>query len=156
MIGPADTQVELLWLEGRIERWIRFGRTTGERLIDRRRRVVAFAPGAVFALVHWRAGEYGTVESRIRILRAVAPRSAFVTVPFVAPGAELLLDIAGWAKVQIVLGAIDAAEGLGVRAEDVAPDHWRHVHARVLVGLTPRAYDLPRHRAWLLRRRLGA
>lgn len=156
MIGPADTQVELLWLEGRIERWIRFGRTTGERLIDRRRRVVAFAPGAVFALIQWRAGEYGTVESRIRILRAVAPSSAFVTMAFVAPGAELLLDIAGWAKVQIVLGAIDAAEGLGVRAEDVAPDHWRHVHARVLVGLAPRAYDLPRHRAWLLRRRLGA
>ncbi len=156
MIGPADTQVELLWLEGRIERWIRFGVSTGERLIDRRRRIVAFAPDAVFALVHWRAGEYGTVESRISVLRAVAPGTGFVTMPFVAPGAELLLDIAGWEKVQVVLGAIDAVEGLGVRAHDAAPDYWRHVHARVLVGLAPRVYDLRRHRVWLLRRRLGA
>ncbi|WP_168075227.1 DUF2840 domain-containing protein [Caulobacter sp. SSI4214] len=156
MIGPADTQVELLWLEGQIERWIRFGRASGERLIDRRRRIVGFAPGAVFAFVRWRSGDYGTVESRISVLRAVAPGAAFTTAPFVAPGGELLLDIAGWAKVQIVLGAIDGVEALGVQAADAAPDYWRHVHARVLAGLAPRAYSRARHRAWLLRRRLGA
>ncbi|RRN63459.1 DUF2840 domain-containing protein [Caulobacter sp. 602-1] len=155
MIGPDDTQVELLWLEGQIERWIRFGRLSGERLIDRRRRIVGFAPGAVFAFVRWRSGDYGTVESRITIMRAVGPRAAFTTVPLVAPGAELLLDIAGWPKVQAVLAAIDTVELTGVRPEDAAPDHWRHVHSRILVGLAPRTYNRMRHRAWRLRQGMG-
>ncbi|MFO0404850.1 MAG: DUF2840 domain-containing protein, partial [Labrys sp. (in: a-proteobacteria)] len=43
------TRVELLWLEKRVERWIRFGRIAEEMILDRRRRVVAFAPDAVFA-----------------------------------------------------------------------------------------------------------
>lgn len=150
-----NTQVELLWLEGQIERWIRFGAQAGERIIDRRRRLVEFRPGAVFALVRWRSGDYGTVESRIAILRAVSPGEGFTTYPYVAPGAEILLNLNGWSKVQAVLAAIDAVEGLGLRAQDVAPDHWRHVGARLGVGLSPRVYDRARHRAWLLRRRLG-
>lgn len=148
------TLVELFWLEGQIERWIRFGQPAGERIIDRRSRVQEFRPGAIFALVRWRAGDYGAVESRIAILRAVGGGEAFTTHPFVAPGAEILLNLSGWARVQAVLGAIDVVEGLGVRAEDAAPDHWRHVGARIGVGLPPRPYDHARHRAWLLRRRL--
>ena len=150
-----NTQVELLWLEGQIERWIRFGAQAGERIIDRRRRLVEFRPGAVFALVRWRSGDYGTIESRIAILRAVSPGEGLTTYPYVAPGAEILLNLRGWSKVQAVLAAIDAVEGLGLRAQDVAPDHWRHVGARLGVGLSPRLYDRARHRAWLLRRRLG-
>jgi len=149
------TDVELLWLEGQIERWIRFGKPASERLIDRRRRVVSFAPGAIFALVRWQAGEFGTTLSRIAILRAVAPGETFTTVPFVAPGADILLNISGWPKAQAVLAAVDAVEATGVRAEAAAPDHWRHVGARVAVGLPPRPYDRRRHRAWLLRRSLG-
>lgn len=149
------TDVELLWLEGQIERWIRFGKPAGERLVDRRRRIVSFAPGSIFALVRWQAGEFGTTLSRIAILRAVAPGEAFTTVPFVAPGADILLNISGWPKVQTVLAAVDAVEAIGVRAEAAAPDHWRHVGARVAVGMSPRPYDRRRHRAWLLRRSLG-
>ena len=149
------TQVDLLWLEGQIERWIRFGRAAGERIVDRRRRIVEFRPNAIFALVRWRSGDYGTVESQIAILRAVAPGEALTTYPFVAPGVEILLNLSGWTKVQAVLGAIDIVEGLGLRAEDVAPDHWRHVGTRIGVGLPPRRYDRARHRAWLLRRRLS-
>ena len=40
------TQVELLWLEKRIENRIRFGRVAEERILDRRRRVLSFAPAA--------------------------------------------------------------------------------------------------------------
>ncbi|MBI1686784.1 DUF2840 domain-containing protein [Caulobacter hibisci] len=149
------THVELLWLEGQIERWIRFGRPVAERIIDRRSRVLEFRPGAIFALVRWRSGDYGTVDSRVAVLRAVAPGEPFTTHPFVAPGAEILLNLSGWARVQAVLAAIDRVEGLGLRAEDAAPDHWRHVGARIGVGLPPRAYDRARHRAWLMRRRLS-
>ncbi|ADG11010.1 DUF2840 domain-containing protein [Caulobacter segnis] len=149
------TEVELLWLEGQIERWIRFGRATGERIIDRRRRVVIFSPGAIFAVVRWRSGDHGTVESRIAILRAIAHGQAFTTYPFVAPGAEILLDLSGWTRVQAVLEVIDRIEAMQIHATDVAPDHWRHVAARLGTGLPPRAYDKARHRAWLMRRRLG-
>jgi hypothetical protein len=146
------TDVELLHLEGRIERWIRFGKSVSERLLDRRRRVVSFAPGAVFALVRWQAGEHGTAVSRIDILRAVKPGEAFTTVPLVAPGGELLLHVQGWPKVQKVLGAIDAVEALGVDPKDASPDHWRCVQDRLAAGEPPRPYDLARHRAWRLRR----
>jgi hypothetical protein len=39
------TTVELLWLEKRIENRIRFGRAVAEQIIDRRRRILSFAPG---------------------------------------------------------------------------------------------------------------
>jgi len=151
-----QTEVELLWLEGQIERWLRFGRPAGERIIDRRRRIVAFAPGAMFALVRWQANDFGTAASRIDILRAVAPREAFSTVPFVVPGGELILHIGGWPKVQRVLEAIDAVEEAGVDPCEAAPDHWRHVASRLEAGQTPRPYTAARHRAWRLRRRIGS
>lgn len=152
----ALTEVELLHLEGRIERWVRFGRHVGERILDRRRRVLSFAPDTVFAFVRWAANDYGTAVSRIDVLRAVGPNGAFSTVPFVAPGAEILLRISGWPKVEQVLAAADQIEALGVAAEDACPDHWRHVHNRITAGESPRPYALGRHRAWLLRRSIEA
>ena len=142
-------------MEGQIERWIRFGRWADERVIDRRRRIVSFEPGSLFALVRWQAGQYGGALSRIDIARAVRRGEAFTTLPFVAPGAELLLHIQGWPKVERVLQAIDAVEALGVEPRDAAPDHWRHVGNRLSAGLTPRPYALRRHEAWLKRRRIG-
>jgi len=150
-----NTQVDLLWLDGQIERWIRFGNVAAERIVDRRNRIVEFAAGSVFAFVRWRAGEYGTVESRIAILRAVTTGEAFTTYPCVAPGAEILLSLGGWARVQSALEAVDGVEKIGVAPALAAPDYWRHVGARIGVGLAPRPYDRARHRAWLLRRRLG-
>src|SRR3546814_8982775 len=35
------TRVDLLWIERRIERWIRFGRLVEDQILDRRRRRVA-------------------------------------------------------------------------------------------------------------------
>ncbi len=148
------TQVELVHVEGEIQRWIRFGRHAVERIVDRRSRVLSYAPGAVFAFVRWRAGDHGTVESRLDILRAVRAGEAFSTVPFVAPGGESLLRISGWPKIARALEAIDAVEALGIDPADAAPDHWRHVHNCFAAGLTPRPYAAPRHRAWLLRRKI--
>lgn len=152
----AQTRVELLWLEGRVERWIRFGRIAEETILDRRRRVVAFAPGEVFAFVRWASNGYGTVVSRIDILRAVGPGEAFSTIGFVEPGAEILLRVSGWPKVNEVLRAIDAVEQTGVAPEDACPDHWWHVMNRLAAGEPSRAYTRERHRAWLLRRRIDA
>jgi hypothetical protein len=152
----ALTEVELIHLEGKIERWIRFGREVQERILDRRRRVLAFAPGAVFAFVRWASNDYGTIVSRIDVLRAVEAGQPLSTVPFVRPGAEILLRSSGWPKVEQVLAAIDQVEALDLRAEDACPDHWRHVGNRIATGQLVRPYSADRHGAWLLRRRISA
>lgn len=148
------THVELIWIEKRIEHWIRFGRVATDRIIDRRRRIVSFRPGAVFAFVRWAANEYGTILSRIDVVRAVTADEPFTTLPFVRPGGEILLSIQGWPKVSQVLAAIDAADEAGVDPCDAAPDHWRHVHNRISAGLEPRAYTPERHQAWLKRQKV--
>lgn len=146
------TLVELTWLEKKIEYWIRFGRQAHEQILDRRRRVVGFQPNTVFAFVRWAANDYGTIISRLDILRAIAPGEAYQTVPFVRPGGEILLKVESWPKVENVLLHIDAIEALGIDACDVAPDHWRHVAHCMQAGHTPWPYTAERHRAWLKRR----
>jgi hypothetical protein len=150
--GPFLTHVELIWLKGRIEHWIRFGRDAGETILDRRGRVLSFAPNSVFAFVRWASNDFGTIVSRIDIVRAIDRGEPYQTLPFVRPGGEILLRISGWPKVERVLQAIDAVESLGL---DPAPDHWRHLHNRLVAGVQPRSYSLEQHRAWLLRRRLA-
>ena len=57
---PSDggmTRVELTWIEKRIEHWIRFGRVAVDEIVDRRRRIVRFRPGAIFAFVRWAAND---------------------------------------------------------------------------------------------------
>ena len=150
----ALTEVELCWYEGQVERWIRFGREAEERVLDRRRRVLAFAPGVVFAFVRWASNDYGTLISRIDILQAVSQGQACSTVPGVTPGAEILLRTSGWPKVQRVLHAIDTVEALCVDPVAIDPVHWRHVHNRIAAGLEPRPYTREQHRAWLMTRRV--
>lgn len=147
----APTEVELFFMRGKIERWIRFGTPIGERTLDRRRRIASFAPDSVFAFIRWASNGHGTLSSRIDILRACRPGEAYSTVPAVRPGAEIFLRAVGWEKVNRVLRAIDAVEALGLPPDDICPDHWRHVHNRLAAGLPPRPYSRERHRAWLLR-----
>ena len=147
--------VELIWIEKRFENWIRFGHGANKQVIDPQRRVVSFVAGSIFAFVRWTANDYGTVNSRIDILRAVGPGERYSTVPFVRPGGESLLRIAGWPKVEKVLQAIDIVEALGIDPADAAPEHWRHVHNRLSVSERPRLYSLSRHRAWLHRRKVA-
>jgi Protein of unknown function (DUF2840) len=149
------THVELIWIEQQIEHWIRFGHEIAEQILDRRRRIFSFAPNSIFAYVRWAANGYGTVVSRIDILRAVAPGEPYSTVGSVRPGGDSLLRTAGWPKVERVLQAIDAVEQAGVDPAEACPDHWRHVHNRIAAGEAPRRYTAERHAAWLTRRRIG-
>ena len=153
---PHDTltHVELTWVEKKIENWIRFGTHAHEQILDRRRRLLSFRPGTVFAFVRWASNDFGTIISRIDILRAVALGQRCSTVPYVTPGGEILLRLSGWPKVERVLQMIDAVEALGVDPADVAPDHWHHVHNRLSVNENPRPYTKARHQAWLHRQRV--
>ncbi|WP_422062389.1 DUF2840 domain-containing protein [Sphingopyxis sp.] len=152
--ASGHTEVELTWLEGRIEQWIRFGRVAADRVVNRRTRIATFRPGAVFGLVRWTSNDFGTVHSSIAVLAAVDPGAPYSTHPFVRPGGDLLLRIDGWPKVQRALEAIDAIEGTGIDPCDVAPDHWRHVGSQLAAGLPFRPYGPDRHAAWLRRRAL--
>ncbi|MEO1200489.1 MAG: DUF2840 domain-containing protein, partial [Pseudomonadota bacterium] len=108
---------------------------------------------SVFALIRWRSNDYGTILSRIDILRAVNPNEPHQTLPRVRPGGQSLLRLAGWPKVQQVLQATDAIDALGIDPADVAWDYWRHVHNRITAAQTPRVYTVARHAAWIKRRR---
>jgi hypothetical protein len=148
------THVELVWLQKRIENYIRFGNVASNRNIDRSRRVVSFAPGSIFAFVRWTANDFGTVASRIDILRAVATGGRCSTVAYVRPGADILLTAIGWPNFEKVLKIIDAVEAIGIDPIDVSPDYWRHAHSRLAAREAPRPYTRQRHEAWLLRRRI--
>jgi hypothetical protein len=162
-IGPVPiahasddlTHVELTWVEKRIENWIRFGRAAREQVLDRHRRVLSFRAGGIFAFVRWTANDFGTIISRIDIVRAVEPGESYQTLPFVRPGGDILLKIEGWPKVEQVLRHIDAVEAAGIQPHEVAPDHWRHVANRLSAGEVPRPYTFARHQAWLKRRKVS-
>lgn len=149
------TAVEVMWIEKRIENRIRFGRPAAEKIVDRHKRIVSFAPGSIFAFVRWTANDYGTLISKIDILRTVVPGQRYTTVPWVNPGAESLLRLSSWTKVERVLQLIDAVEALGIQPADAAPDYWQHLHNRLSVNETPRPYTRSRHQAWLHRRRIS-
>ena len=153
--GPHLTEVELIWDEGRTERWIAFGHPTDDRILDAYRRVLFFAAGETFAFVRWRGNSFGTILSRIDILRAVLPGETSTRIGFVRPGGELLLRQSGWPKVERVLAEINAIERAGFDPAEACPDHWRHVHNRLSVGLEPRLYTAQRHALWLKRRALS-
>jgi hypothetical protein len=154
-VGVSDlTTVEILWLEKRIENRVRFGRSVSEKVVDRDRRVLSFAPGSIFAFVRWTSNDFGTVLSRVDILRAAIPGQRYSTVPWITPGGESLLRLSGWPKVERVLQLIDAVEALDIDPADVAPDYWHHAHNRLSVNETPRPYTRSRHQAWLHRRRV--
>lgn len=153
-LSDSHTHVQLTHIEKRIEHWIRFGREVHEQIVDRRRRVLFYKPESIFAFVRWAANDFGTIISRIDIVRAVELGEPYQTLPFVRPGGDILLKIESWPKVEQVLHHIDAVEAAGINPCDVAPDHWRHVGNRIGAGSAPSAYTIDRHQAWLKRREI--
>ena len=162
MAGPSShsteplTWVELVFDPGHTERWIRFGQAVDQRIVSRRNRFVAFRPGAVFAYVRWAANAYGTVVSRLDILQAADPTRDRIAISGVVPGAVSLLRLSGWPRVRRALDLIDVVESGSFEPGEVAPDYWRHVHARMAVSLPPLAYTAERHRAFRLRQQVSS
>lgn len=146
------TLVNLIWLKGKIEHWIRFGNHVYHQRIDKHRRIVGFAENEIFAFVRWAANDYGTILSRIDIVKTVPFYSAWQTVPHVQPGGEILLKTHSLEKVDIVLSCIRNAEKQDIAATEICPDYWRHVHNRLVARMVPREYTREQHRAWQKRK----
>ena len=117
------THVELTWIEKKIEHWLRFGRRAEQKILDRRRSIASFAPNNIFAFVRWASNDYGTIISRMDIVRTVETGERFQTLPFVRPGGEILLRVDSWPKVERALRAVDAIEALRIDPADVAPEY---------------------------------
>lgn len=153
-VTSRRTYVELYWVEGKCEHWLRFGKPKSDVIIDRRGRKLTFGEGQVLALVRWASNDYGTVRSQLDIIRCVSSGEPFTTLAGVDPGGDILLSISGWPKVERVFKLIDTIDALGIDHCEVSPEHWRHVHNRLAVADVPRGYSREQHRAWLSRKAL--
>jgi hypothetical protein len=149
------TEVDLTWIGGKIEHRLAFGHPVAERVIDAEHRVILFSPGSTFSVIRWASNDYGSIITRIEILRAARAGESYTRVPFMRPGAELLLRVSGWSDVQRTIQIIDAVQATNTDPADAAPDYWLHVGNRLAAGDRPRAYSRARHLAWQLRRRFG-
>ena len=136
------TRATVLFLDSKVNDRVRFGRPTAERIIDRRCRVELFAPGAVFGYVQWRANRFGTELWRFWVLRAGQPGARLSTVPGIAPGADILVSVAGVTRVTRALELIDAIEASSTDPVDVPESYWRMSQNRLASGLACRIYGV--------------
>lgn len=134
------TRATHLFLDGKVNDRVRFGRPAAERIIDRRCRVELFAPGQVFSYVQWRANRFGTALWRIWVLQAGSPGERLETVPGIAPGAHIWLSLAGETRVVRALELIDAIEAQGVDPSSVPESYWRTAQNRLVAGTACRVF----------------
>ena len=140
---PRDdnlTHVELTWVEKKIEHWIRFGKAAQEQILDRRRRIVSFAPGTVFAFVRWAANDHGTILSRIDIVRAISETRPSRRCHSCGPAATSCSKPRAGRKSSASCNSSTRSRRWRSIRPTVDPDHWRHIHNRIAAGAEPRAY----------------
>jgi hypothetical protein len=154
-MSQSLTRVALVFVSGKRNVWLRFGRPAHARSIDRQRRVAEFSAGAVFCRVRWEANAYGTVLWQLAVLQAAARGKTLERIAGIVPGAMLLLYVRTAANVQAVLRLIDAIESTRIDPADVAPTYWRMVHNRLAARVEVPPYTPDRHAAYLLRRPLA-
>jgi hypothetical protein len=154
--ASTPTDVDLTWIEGRLEQQLRFGRAVAERAGGPHKRIVSFRPGSTFGLIGCTVNDLGRIFWSLAIVTAVAPGAPFATHPGIAPGGDILLRLDDLDEIRAVCREIDMIEASGVDLCDVSPDHWRHIGSRLAVRLPFRAYGADRHAAWLRRRELEA
>lgn len=141
------TRATILFFDGKVNDRVRFGRLAGERIIDRRARIALFAPGSLFGYIQWRANRYGTEHWRFFVLRAGAPGDRLDSVVGIAPGAHILMSLAGQARVQRGLALVDAIEACGIDPADAPESYWRVAQNRLAAGLPCRTYAPDEHAA---------
>ncbi|WP_197420573.1 DUF2840 domain-containing protein [Sphingomonas sp. CCH5-D11] len=134
------TRATVLFVDGKVNDRVRFGRPVGERIIDRRCRVELYAPGSTFGYVQWRADQFGTQLWRFWVLRAVKPGDRASTVPGIAPGADILLPLSGHSRVARALALVDAIEASGSDPAEAPDDYWRMAGNRLAAGEPVRVF----------------
>ncbi|GAB7525708.1 DUF2840 domain-containing protein [Paraburkholderia sp. 2C] len=152
--ATPSTRVSLVYIEQRIDLYLRFGEPNRTVRLDRWRRVAVFLPGALFCRIRWHANDYGTIRWQIMVMQACTPLDAAQRIPGVLPGARLLLHAEGEPAVRAMLAQLDAIEAQGITPADVSPAYWRTLGNRLAARLPLPAYTAERHAAWLAGRAL--
>jgi hypothetical protein len=150
------TQVRLIFIEERINVWLRFGHFLKERIIDAQVRDAYFVPRSIFCVVTWRGSDHGTIEWRVDVLRTAVVGERASQIPGVTPGAEILLRVSGESKVRKLLLLFDDIEARGKKLIAVSPDYWRCVHNRLAANLDVPVHSIDGHEAFLVRRNLAS
>ena len=141
------TVVELVFFpEFRNDR-LRFGAPQDRVLLDRRRALAVFRPGALFGYLRWTANEFGTQIGSMLVGRTARPGAPITRLQGVRPGAEILLQLSGAARVKRILKHLDALETSGFALQEISPAYYRHLHNRILTGIEFRPYSIGQHRA---------
>lgn len=149
---PDIAHLDLVWIETRIEHWLRFGCPETSVTIDRYRRRVSFAAGDVFALMRWTATDTGAATVAIDIVHVRPPEAGHAVLPWVSGTATGLLRRTGHEPVRAVLDAITRVERQGLDPRAVCPEYWRDLDARICANRPAPPYGHTRHEAWLWRR----
>ena len=153
-MGELLTRVEVLYLPDLVNYWLPCGNARHWEELDRRRALAYFVPGKVIGYVRWEANEYGTTFWRFWIAIAGRSGNRLQRVPGIRPGAEVLLDASGKARVKRALGAIDGLTANQFDPAHVAPAYFRHLQIRVHTRRPVRAYTAAQYRAEAIRRKL--
>jgi hypothetical protein len=95
------------------------------------RKVYQFAPSARFALDLWACNRYGTIEWRCYVCEAIAPEMPADTVPFVTPGARVLLHTRGAAQSRLFLSWLADFESRGLDPLRCPAETFEAVHFRL-------------------------
>ena len=148
------TRVDVLYLPDFVNYWLPFGNPRHWQELDRRRALAYFAPGQVFGYMRWEANEYGTRYWRFWIVRAGRGGARLLRVPGIRPGAEVLFDARGKARIKRALEAIDNLTASAFDPANVAPAYFQHLQIRVHTRLRVRPYTAAQYRAQAVRREL--
>ncbi|MPZ44227.1 MAG: DUF2840 domain-containing protein [Betaproteobacteria bacterium] len=146
------TRVSLIFIEHRINVYLRFGRPAIVRRRNSHRSQALFRPGEVFCRLHWEANEYGTTCWRMTVLQVGSPGECLQRIAGVHPGARVLLYAERDGEVRATLRQIDAIEAMNVDPADVSPDYWSALGNRLHGQGDLPEYTTERHEAWLARK----
>ena len=148
------TRVSLLYIERRINLYLRFGCPMRVHQIDRWRRCAVFPPAQLFCRIRWESNDYGTRRWQLMVLQSGRPEEGMQRVRGIRPGARILLNAEGEHQVRAVLARIDAIETQVIAPTEVSPAYWRLLHNRLAARQPLPDYDADRHAAWLAGRAL--
>jgi hypothetical protein len=143
------TRGSLIYIEQRINLYLRFGEPMHVLRLDRHRRVAVFLPGAVFCRIRWEANHHGTIRWQLMVMQACTPLDEAQRIASVQPGARLLLHAGGESAMRAVLPRIDAIEAQGFAPAAVSPAYWRTLSNRLAARQPLPDYTAERHAAWL-------
>lgn len=147
MSDRVFTGVELVFYpEYRNDR-LRFGKPVGRLNLDKRRALALFEPGQVFGYLRWSANEFGTQIWCLLIAQSVGKGERVVRLEGVKPGASVLLQLNGAARVRQMLKRLDVLETEGFTLQDISPSYFRHLHNRCLTRSKIRPYSIFQQRA---------